>query len=726
MFTNHHFCLTLLILCMLLLTGCGQSSGQQTQAAVTQSETSDENASSEADQADILILKQPQSVTVEEQQSFSLNVITKSDIPLRYQWYKNGDPIAGATYPSYAKTTSKVRDEGLYHVVIYNERSSLKSFSASVRVTPENTPLSILEAPRSQTVTQGQAARLSVRVSGSSPLIYQWYKNGYPLSGSNSDTYLIPASRKSDAGYYHVIVSNPFSSIESPFASLVVYDESLPPDNDASEPPETPDDGMSDAPVSPVIGAPDDTPDEVKSEAPASDTPFGQLAPSITKMPRHQQLIEGERLQLSVTVAGADSFRYQWFKNDQAIPGAIQASFTKTNSSILDAGRYHVLVSTAHQRLTSQPAVIQINPKPQPLRITQPPSGKTITQGDPLLLRVEVSGDGPYSYQWQKNGSLIPNATHSSFYIPLTRTTDQGSYRVIVSNPLQSQSSEFVNVWITAKISPVSINTQPQSQLLSPGTSTKLTVNASGGGFITYQWRKNGEAIPQATSASLSLFNLELDDAGYYDVVVANSQGSRVSQPAYVDIFNAAQAAQTVSIDQHPVSHSIFPGDSFYLSVGATSENSLNFQWFLNGKPIPGATSALYHVSQAETRDVGSYSVLVSDTFSSQRSQTANIVFYEPVGYDTDHYAIELTWDTPRSREDGSPLEAGDILEYVIEYGYDDSQIDQRITVPHQVVNSYILDGIQPGRLFLRIATVDTDGFQGSFSDPISLFIDAH
>ncbi len=53
-----------------------------------------------------------------------------------------------------------------------------------------------------------------------------------------------------------------------------------------------------------------------------------------------------------------------------------------------------------------------------------------------------------------------------------------------------------------------------------------LTASAVGSGELTYQWFKDGAAIPSGTSATLMFPTVQLTDAGLYSVVVSSPWGS--------------------------------------------------------------------------------------------------------------------------------------------------------------------------------------------------------
>jgi uncharacterized repeat protein (TIGR03803 family) len=76
-----------------------------------------------------------------------------------------------------------------------------------------------------------------------------------------------------------------------------------------------------------------------------------------------------------------------------------------------------------------------------------------------------------------------------------------------------------------------SVVVPPKSQIAVTGGSVTFECVVTGPGPITFQWRKNGVAIPGANSASLTLTNIGAGDDGSYDVALANPYG-QVTSPA--------------------------------------------------------------------------------------------------------------------------------------------------------------------------------------------------
>ncbi len=94
---------------------------------------------------------------------------------------------------------------------------------------------------------------------------------------------------------------------------------------------------------------------------------------------------------------------------------------------------------------------------------------------------------------------------------------------------------------------PPSITTHPASAAACVGGSLTLTVVAAGSAPLSYQWRKNGLAMPGETGPSLVFNPVFAGDAGSYDVVVSNPCGAVASDAATVTIVD--QVAESLAVD---------------------------------------------------------------------------------------------------------------------------------------------------------------------------------
>jgi hypothetical protein len=109
-------------------------------------------------------------------------------------------------------------------VAVSNSVGTVNSSAATLTVSaPTIIPPSITGQPANRTVIAGQTASFSVTASGTSPLSYQWMKNGSSISGATSSAYTTPATTTSDSGeQFTVVVSNSAATAMSSAATLTV------------------------------------------------------------------------------------------------------------------------------------------------------------------------------------------------------------------------------------------------------------------------------------------------------------------------------------------------------------------------------------------------------------------------------------------------------------------------------------------------------------------------
>jgi len=157
------------------------------------------------------------------------------------------------------------------------------------------------------------------------------------------------------------------------------------------------------------------------------------------------------------------------------------------------------------------------------------------------------------------------------------------------------------------------ITTQPVSQGAPLGGSATFTVSATNA--LSYQWFKDGELLSGATGTTLSLTGVTLADAGSYDVVVTNANGSTVSRAADLTISGLPPSISTA-----PSSQTVNAGSSLTLTVVAAGSAPFSYQWRKDGADITGATTPTLGFTDIQASAAGSYEVVVSNANGSLTS----------------------------------------------------------------------------------------------------------
>jgi hypothetical protein len=185
------------------------------------------------------------------------------------------------------------------------------------------------------------------------------------------------------------------------------------------------------------------------------------------------------------------------------------------------------------------------------------------------------------------------------------------------------QTIAFAITGGTANVAPT-IAAQPQSQTVNAGGSVTLTVEASGTPAPTYQWSRNGSALPGATAATLTLTNVQPANAGTYTVTVTNSAGTITSRAASLTV-NPAGTGTAPAISAHPLAVTVSPGATAALTVVASGTPAPLYQWRRDGTPLAGATDATLLLSGVTAASAGAYSVVVNNPAGTVTSNAASL-----------------------------------------------------------------------------------------------------
>jgi len=347
-------------------------------------------------------------------------------------------------------------------------------------------------------------------------------------------------------------------------------------------------------------------------------------APTIVWQPTDLTVVGGSEALFAVAARGTEALSYQWRKDGQPIAGANSPQLKIADATASDAGAYAVVVSNAAGTVVSNGAALGVRSASTatpvaPSIITQP-AGVAVTEGNVATFAVGVSGSDPLSFQWRKDGVDIAGAAAAVYTIQAVAAADAGNYSVRITNAAGSIVSQAATLAVApagaAAVVAPTIVTQPGSVVVAPGMTATLGVGVQGSGSISYQWLRNGVAVPGQTEATLFIAAASALDAGTYEVRVSNSAGTVTSAPAQVLLLGAP------AITGQPADASALEGGAASFTVTATGD-ALHFQWTRNGVEIGGATSASYTTPALALADGGAaFGVVVFNA--------AGLVFSQP------------------------------------------------------------------------------------------------
>jgi uncharacterized repeat protein (TIGR03803 family) len=320
------------------------------------------------------------------------------------------------------------------------------------------------------------------------PVSFQWQKNGTNLvdggniSGATTSTLTIANISDTDAATYSVVVSNDKGSTQSSSAILTVIDP-----------------------------------------------------PTIAAQPTNLLVLPGTNVVYSVTLTGTPPFSYQWQFDRVPVYDATNADYAIPLVASYNAGNYLVVVSNPAGGITSSNAA---------LTVVLSPTSQTNYAGSTATFSAPSFGPVPLNYQWQKDGTNLINrgniagATNSTLIIAAISESDVGSYGAVVGDGSSDVTTSNATLAVNDNLF---FAVQPQNQAVFLGNSVTFNVIVYGEPPFIFQWYDNqlpvGSNGTGSNVASLTLTNVDANQAGYYSVHVINSSGNLWSSAAYLTVI---------------------------------------------------------------------------------------------------------------------------------------------------------------------------------------------
>ena len=160
------------------------------------------------------------------------------------------------------------------------------------------------------------------------------------------------------------------------------------------------------------------------------------------------------------------------------------------------------------------------------------PASRTVAVGSNVTFTASASGTPSPTFQWRKDGVVIPAAVGVSFTLTNVQLGQAGAYSVAATNSAGTTVSEsaILTVNSTAVGSPA-FTTLPSASV-TVGIGSTVVFNSTATGATAYRWQRNNANLLNATSANLVVPNAGALDAGTYRVIATNSAGSTTSRDA--------------------------------------------------------------------------------------------------------------------------------------------------------------------------------------------------
>ena len=295
----------------------------------------------------------------------------------------------------------------------------------------------------------------------------------------------------------------------------------------------------------------------------------------------------GSEVFTATTGAG---YTYQWQTGVANIPGATSTTYTTSG-----AGTYRVVVSSGGCTATSASTTLVVSSG-----YTVAPSvsitgslGTTLcsTASPETFTANPVNGGAGPVYQWSVNGSAVgTGATYN--YTP----ANGDIVSVFLTSDAACVSPDTVSTSVAITIaSPVTASvsiTSIHADTVCTGDTVQFAaVPVNGGTDPTYMWTENGINV-----ATGPYYIYAPHDGDTLTVTMTSNYPCVVTPVVVSNLFIIHQVAPTANSLSVFVSQSSITQGSVdtFTAVASGAGSSPAFQWYINGNPVAGATSAIY------------------------------------------------------------------------------------------------------------------------------------
>ncbi|MBI5771884.1 MAG: immunoglobulin domain-containing protein [Verrucomicrobia bacterium] len=524
-----------------------------------------------------------------------------------------------------------------------------QTFTLTIAPAPVVPAITTSSAAR-QLVASGGSLLLSVSVSGTTPITFQWKRNGRPIAGATDAGLAITGASARDVGYYQVVVSNAagstvapaiFVNVAYPVSQVVAWGSNNGGEMDVPA-------GLTSAMAiaagnSHALALRTDGTVITWGSGTGASVPAG-LNNVVAVAAAHYFALALKSdgtvvtwgsgaptppagLAGVVAIAGggghglalkADGTVVAWGNNSYG-----QAAVPAGLSGVVEiaAGSSHSVAVKADGSVvtwgdqTSVPASvanITAVAAQQSTTIAAKGDGTVVVWGNasfglgsvPAGLSgvVDVALGYYQSVALKSDGSIVVWGDNYNVSVPLPPAV--GGVVAVAAGPgvklgLRDASNDLAP----------SVLTSPASVAANLGQGVTFSVGATAGtAGLNYQWSKDGALITGATSASYTINGVAATHAGSYSVAVSNTLGSVTSAAATLSL-NASPVVSAAHNGRYPLT----VGQNLTLTLAPSVGASATVQWRRNGLALAGATARSVTITGATLADGGWYQAVYNE-----------------------------------------------------------------------------------------------------------------
>ncbi len=378
-----------------------------------------------------VITNQSDDIEVCENSDAMMFVEALGEPPLDYQWFFNGNELAGEINDTLYRIPVTFADTGQYYCQVVGECDSV--VSDSIHLAMYELPYFTMQ-PSDTAVCEGTRDTIQIKIAGSDPIMVQWFENGVEIGGQALyDTLLIIDPVQYTADYY-ARISNACGTQNSDTVTLRAFDTLL-----------------------------------------------------ITKQPEPKNLCILDTARFIIEADDTEFADYTWYMIGNPNTVGSGALFEIPNLDYTHEGLYYCIISDTCGELSTDTVLLNMNEIP---KIITDPYGASVCEGYLFQFEATVTGDSIVFEWFHDDVAILDSDTNILVFDPVMRG-DEGIYYLDARNncgfdatvPVELQVTYLPNMLDSLAATPLIVC--PECEF----DSLMLIAYGDGGGYGEYiEW----------------------------------------------------------------------------------------------------------------------------------------------------------------------------------------------------------------------------------------------